>query len=200
MSVMKAKKKKIKKQLRLKGINGKIKPSAQDIRIAQELIKPGVKKAKALEAAGIPPGSARSNSAEICSRPGVRAALAMAMEEAGVTTTKIATVLNEGLAATKIMSVNLLVLEKDTLPRKDGIIDATTEEPQIEKAFVRVEDYPTRHSYLRTASELLDLFPAKDAPGSPDIAPSEERNLIEQAEKAAEGRDISRYTVIREQR
>jgi hypothetical protein len=40
MSVQKAKKKKVKKQLRLKGINGKIKPSAQDIRIAKELVSP----------------------------------------------------------------------------------------------------------------------------------------------------------------
>lgn len=197
----KSKKKKIKKQLRLKGINGKIKPTAQDVRIAKELVKPGVKKGEALIAAGIPPLSARSNSAEIIARPGVQAALVMAMEEAGVTTQRIAGCVNDGLSATKIVSVNLLVLDKDELPRKDGFVDATKDEPLIERAFVRVEDYAVRHSYVRTAAELLDLFPAKEqAPGSPDLPPSEEKNLIEQAEKAAGSRDISRYTVIREQR
>jgi hypothetical protein len=203
MSVKKkAQKKKIKRQLRLKGINGKIKPTPQDIRIAKELVKPGVKKGEALIAAGVSPASARSNSAEIIARPGVQAALVTAMAEAGVTTERIAQVVNEGLSATKIINVNLLVLgteEKKDMPCKDGIIDATkAEEPLIEKAFVRVEDYATRHSYVRTASELLDLFPAKDNPGAPDMPPGEESRMIEQAEQAAGSRDISRYTVIRE--
>jgi hypothetical protein len=198
MSVQKAKKKKVKKQLRLKGINGKIKPSAQDIRIAKELVKPGVKKGEALVAAGVSPASARSNSSEIIARPGVQAALVMAMTEAGVTTERIAQVVNEGLAATKIITTNLLVLDKD-IPRKDGFIDSTKkDEPLIEKAFVRVEDYPTRHAYVRTAAELLDLFPAKGLPGTPDMPPEEEQNMIARAEASAKERDISRYTVIRD--
>jgi hypothetical protein len=199
MSVQKAKKKKVKKQLRLKGINGKIKPSAQDIRIAKELVKPGVKKGEALVAAGVSPASARSNSSEIIARPGVQAALVMAMAEAGVTTERIAQVVNEGLGATKIITTNLLVLDKDILPRKDGFIDSTKKDgPLIEKAFVRVEDYPTRHAYVRTAAELLDLFPAKGLPGTPDMPLEEEQNMIARAEASARERDISRYTVIRD--
>lgn len=194
----KAKKKQIKRQLRLKGINPAVKPTEQDVKIAQNLAA-GMKKGEALIAAGISPENARSNSAEIIGRPGVRAALALALDEAGVGLTRIAQVLNEGLSATKIISANLLVTDengKEELPCTNGFVDATAE--SAAKEFIRVEDFSVRHKYLETSCKLLDLFPREAAPGSPDLPPDEEMNLIKQAEAAVGQRDISRYTVIRE--
>jgi hypothetical protein len=147
----------------------------------------------------VTPASARSNSAEIINRPGVRAALAVAMDDAGVTTERIAQVLNEGLSATKIISANLLIADEDgkeELPCTNGYIDATKENSAVE--LVRVEDFSVRHKYLETSCKLLDLFPREATPGSPDLPAGEEANLIKQAEEAAGQRDISRYTVIRE--
>lgn len=193
----KAKKKRQQRQLRLKGIGGKIRPTPQDILIARALAS-GAKKGKACMAGGVSEKSAAKNSAEILAKPGVRAALAMAMDEAGVTTERIAQSLNEGLGATKVISANLLVLGKaDKI--ESGIIDATEGSP-ASQAFVRVEDYPTRHRYLETGCKLLDLFPRDGAPGGPDLDPAEEANLIRQAEAAVGNRDISRYTVIRERK
>lgn len=128
--------------------------------IAKNLAE-GKKKGEALIAAGVSPASARSNSAEILARPGVRAALATALDDAGVTTERIAKVLDEGLSATRIMSATLEVLnesDETELPRKDGYIDATQIDEE-RKVFVRVEDFAVRHKYLDTSCKLLGLFP-----------------------------------------
>jgi hypothetical protein len=203
---VKAKKKKIKKQLRLKGINGKVKPSPQDLLIAKNLAE-GKKKGEALKLAGVSPASARSNSAEILARPGVRAALAMTLEDAGITTKRIAECLNEGLSATKIISANLLVLnagEEKEMPCVNGFIDATAKESEdegSEKTLIRVEDFAVRHKYLETSCKLLDLFPREGSVVTEErVTVTEERNLIDQAEGEAGKRDISRYMVRREQK
>lgn len=198
-TTMKAKDKIKKRQLRLKGINGKIRPSAQDVRIAENIVTKGMKKGEALIAAGVPEGSAKSNSAEILARPGVRAAMAMALERADVNLDRVAQVLNEGLSATKIISANLLIVDadgKEELPCKDGFIDATDEARQ--KEFIRVEDFAVRHKYLETSCKLLDLFPSERTPGNPgDTLPSgEEQSMIAAAEAEASQRNISRYVVV----
>lgn len=193
----KAKRKKQQKQLKLKGISAKIKPTPQDVLIAKNLVAAGMRRGKALVAAGVSPKSAAKNSAEYCNRPGVRAALAMALEEAGVTIETVAEKLDEGMRATKVISANLLVLGKaDKI--EGGIIDAT-EDSKASSAFVRVEDFPTRHKYLETSCKLLDLYPREQDPGG-GLPPDEELGIIERAEQAAGTRDISRYTVIHERR
>ncbi len=196
---MKSKKKKA-RQLRLKGISGiKIKPTAQDIKIAEGLAA-GKKKNESLVDAGVSPENARSNSAELLARPGVRAALSEALDKANVNIDRVAQALNEGLSATKIISANLLVIAEDgkeELPVKDGYIDATDEAKQ--KEFIRVEDFAVRHKYLETSIKLLDLFPAEGSVITEErVTISEERNLIDQAESEAAKRDISRYMVTRE--
>ena len=195
---MKKKAKKKARQLRLKGISGiKIKPTEQDIKIAAGLAA-GKKKNEALTDAGVSPENARSNSAELLGRPGVRAALAEALDKASVNIDRVAQALNEGLSATKIISANLLVIAEDgkeVLPIKDGYIDATDEAKQ--KEFIRVEDFAVRHKYLETSIKLL--FPAEGSVITEErVTISEERNLIDQAEAKAAKRDISRYMVTRE--
>ncbi len=198
---MKKKANKKVRQLRLKGISGiKIKPTEQDIKIAAGLAA-GKKKNEALVEAGVSPENARSNSAEILARPGVRAALAIALDRANVNLDRVATVLNEGLSATRIIEANLLVMvdangkTKQEFPCKDGYIDATGE--GVQKEFVRVEDYAVRHKYLETGIKLLDLLPSEGKPVG-EISPFEEQNMIAAAEAAASQRDITRYTVTRE--
>lgn len=192
----KAQKKKTAKQLRLKGINPKVRPTKRDVAIAEGLAA-GMKKGEALVAAGFAPATARANSAEIIGRPGVRAALAMALDRADVGVDRVAQALNEGLAATKVISANLLmVAEGDELPE---VIDATQDDATKQRAFIRVEDFSVRHKYLETSCKLLDLFPATgQQQGGPDLPPDEELDMIKKAEAAVGQRDISRYTVIRE--
>lgn len=154
-----SKTKKKSRQMRLKGINGKVRPTPQELLIAKNLAE-GKKKGEALIAAGVSPASARSNSAEILARPGVRAALAVALDDAGITTERIAKKLDEGLDATKIISANLIVVGEDgkqELPIKNGYVDATEESKRIE--LVLVKDFQTRHRYLETSCKLMGLFP-----------------------------------------
>ena len=182
--------KKISGQRRLKGISGKVKPSAQDLMIAKNVIVGKMKKGRALEAAGISPAAARSNSADIFRRPGVQAAMSMVMEEAGITPQVIAQKLNEGLNATKVISANMLMLGEQ---KPDEIIDGTAiAGAEREKVFIRVEDFPVRHKYLETSCKLMDLFP-HDKPQGAGIDPEVEQNMIMQAEQEAGKRDVSRY-------
>jgi len=196
------KKKKAKKprQIPLKGISGKVKPTPQQLLIAKGLVE-GKKKGEALVGAGVSPANARSNSAEILSQPGVKVAVRQVLQEAGVTPEKLGKVLNEGLAATKVISANLLVLGKEDseVPCVDGFLDTTKMEPaEQEKIFIRVEDFPTRHRYLETGLKLLEMVPTEKTPGAPDLQPGEELNMIAQAEAEAAKRDITKFTVIRE--
>lgn len=185
-----AKVKKIPGQQRLKGITGKVKPSPQDLLIAKNLAE-GKKKGEALIGAGVSPGNAKSNSAEILARPGVQAAIKLTMQGAGITTELIAQKLREGLSATKVISANLLLLSSD---RPDEIIDATViAESDREKALIRVEDFPVRHRYLETSCKLLDLFPRDGSGPQGGMDPAEEHNLIAQAEQEAGKHDTSRY-------
>ena len=194
LSVMGAKKKAKKKkaQLRLRGISGKIKPTAQDFLIAKKIIVDGKKKGEALVEAGFSPGTVRGNSGEILRKPGVRAAMAIVMIEAGIDEELIARKLNEGMNATKIISANLLMLGDSGKP--DDVIDATAiAGAEREKAFIRVEDFQVRHKYLETSCKLLDLFPRDGSPAGGGMDPGEEQNLIAKAEADAAKRNYERY-------
>lgn len=160
--------------------------------IAKNVIVGKMKKGKALEAAGLSPAAARSNSAEIFRRPGVQAAMQLVMEEAGITPQVIAQKLNEGLNATKVISANLLMLGETGKP--DEIIDATAiAGAEREKALIRVEDFPVRHKYLETSCKLMDLFPREGVPGAGGMDPQAEQDMIMQAEQEAAKFDTSRY-------
>lgn len=122
-------------QIRLKGISGiAVRPTTEDIKIAEGLAE-GKKKIEALTEAGISESNARSNSSELCSRPGVLTALNEALNKAHVGVDRIAQKINEGLEATRPVV--------------------------IKTAMKTVPDFAVRHQYVRTASELLDLFPDK---------------------------------------
>ena len=208
MRVKKSVKEKRAKQIPLKGITGKVKPSVQDMLIAKGLAE-GKKKGEALVAAGVSPKNARSNSREILGRPGVQAALNKTLRKAGITTERIAEVLAQGLAATKVISANMLVVASETggpekeKPCKDGYILDATEAADTEAAetrvFVRVEDFAVRHKYLETSIDLLDLTPKQDSLITEErVTMTEEENLIDQAERSAGTRNTARYMVRRE--
>jgi len=200
MTVNKTTKPKKPRQIPLKGIKGKIKPTAQQLLIAKGLVE-GKKKGAALIGAGVPKGSARSNSALILGKPGIQVALKQTLQDAGVTTKRIAEVLNEGLSATKVIVANLLVIGKDgsDLPDKNGDILDGTETTAESKQFIRVEDFAVRHKYLETSCKLLDLFPTEGSVTTEErVTVSEEKNLIDQAEESVGKRNISRYMVKRE--
>lgn len=132
-------KQKIKKgkkgQLRFKGISGiAVKPTEQEVKIA-EGIAAGRTKKEALIAAGVSEKNARSNSRELTNTPGVRKALDEAFRMAGVGIHRIALVIDEGLSASKMIATKTSVFE--------------------------YPDHAVRHQFVRTASELLDLFPDK---------------------------------------
>ncbi len=133
-----------------------MKPTAQQIKIAEGLATHG-KKIKALTDAGVSKANARSNSKELTEQPGVRKALIEALRKASVGVDRIAMVVNEGLSAKKVISATVLTFE----PKKDQpeIFDAS-KLSDLSKRFLEVPDHAIRHQFVRTASELLDAFPA----------------------------------------
>ena len=78
------------------------------------------------------------------------------MEMMGTTDARLNEVLNEGLKATKVVSV-IPIKPKDAQPSTGDLPDATSK--NIE--FVDVEDYPTRHKYLETAYKLKNKYPTE---------------------------------------
>jgi hypothetical protein len=137
---IKQKIKKLKGQPKLKGLSGiAVKPTEQDIKIA-EGIALGKSKKAALMDAGVSEANARSNSAELTSAPGVQKALRDAFAKVNVGVDRIAVVIDEGLKATKVVDVT-----------KDN-----------DYPFLLFPDYSERRQMARLASELMDLFPEKE--------------------------------------
>lgn len=150
--------KKIPGQKKLKGLSGiPVKPTARQIKIAEGMAK-GLTKKQALLEAGVSEANARSNSAELTSEPGVLKALDIAFEKANVNLDRIAMTIDEGLSAKKVISAVVLTYK----PKKDqpDVIDAAALD-DVSKRFIEVADHAVRHQFVRTASELMDLFPAK---------------------------------------
>lgn len=171
---IKAKIKKGKKgQIPLKGISGiAIKPTVQDIKIAEGLAK-GLGKIEALKEAGIAETNARSNSATLTNTPGVNKALQEALGRAQVGIDRIAQTIDEGLNATKVVTV--------------------TKNNEV----VLFPDYPERRQTARFASELMGLM-VKDGPAGNGMDPEEEGALIASAEAKAQQRDVTKFVVIHE--
>ena len=78
------------------------------------------------------------------------------MEMMGTTDAYLNQVLNEGLKATKVVSV-IPLKAKEAQPNSPDLPDATSK--NIE--FIDVEDYPTRHKYLDTAFKLKNKYPTE---------------------------------------
>ena len=66
------------------------------------------------------------------------------MEKKGLTDSMLLGVLDDGLKANKVISCNIIALDKE------GMKDADS----MTKDFVDVEDHPTRHKFLDTALKL----------------------------------------------
>jgi hypothetical protein len=66
------------------------------------------------------------------------------MEKRGLTDNRLLDVLDDGLKANKVISCNIIALDKE------GMKDADS----MTKDFVDVEDHPTRHKFLDTALKL----------------------------------------------
>jgi len=78
------------------------------------------------------------------------------MEMMGTTDAYLNQKLNEGLEATKVVSV-IPIKPKEAQPNSTDLPDAASK--NIE--FVDVEDYPTRHKYLDTALKLKGSYPTE---------------------------------------
>ena len=132
---IKPKVKKKKGQLRLKGISGiPVLVTARDVKIAEGIIsKKG--KIKSLVDAGVSEKNARSNSAELIKAPGVQKAINEALDRVDAGLDRIATVIDRGLDAKKLVT--------------------------IEKEVYLVEDHAVQHQFVRTTAELRDWFPDK---------------------------------------
>ena len=78
------------------------------------------------------------------------------MELMGTTDAYLNEILNEGLKATKVVSV-IPIKPKEAQPSTGDLPDANSR--NIE--FVDVEDYPTRHKYLDTALKLKGKYPTE---------------------------------------
>ena len=74
------------------------------------------------------------------------------MEKKGLTDDRLLDVLDDGLHANKVISCNIIALNKE------GMKDADS----MTKDFVDVEDHPTRHKFLDTALKLKGYM--KDNP------------------------------------
>lgn len=66
------------------------------------------------------------------------------MEKRGLTDDRLLDVLDDGLKANKVISCNIVALDKE------GMKDADS----MTKDFIDVEDHPTRHKFLDTALKL----------------------------------------------
>ena len=78
------------------------------------------------------------------------------MELMGTTDAYLNEILNEGLKATKVVSV-IPIKPKEAQENSPELPDATSKNVE----FVDVEDYPTRHKYLDTALKLKGKYPSE---------------------------------------
>lgn len=147
-------------------------PTAKQKKLIEQIpaIVAGKKtKKKALMDAGYSEKTADKGSKEIFGSDGVRTPMQEALEKAGVTITKIAAKINEGLAAKRKFAVH------------DG----------DDVSYEYDDDYATRHKYVVTAAELHDVFPTKKVEISTpttygDLEGGKKANSVEEARKAAE--------------
>ena len=82
--------------------------------------------------------------------------IAELMEMMGTTDAYLNQKLNEGLEATKVVSV-IPIKPKEAQPSTGDLPDATSKNVE----FIDVEDYPTRHKYLDMAYKLKDRYPTE---------------------------------------
>lgn len=78
------------------------------------------------------------------------------LELMGTTDAYLNQKLNEGLEATKVVSV-IPIKPKEAQPNSPDLPDANSRNVE----FVDVEDYPTRHKYLDMAYKLKNKYPAE---------------------------------------
>jgi len=82
--------------------------------------------------------------------------IAELMEMMGTTDAYLNQKLNEGLEATKVVSV-IPIKPKEAQPSTGDLPDATSKNVE----FIDVEDYPTRHKYLDMAYKLKNKYPTE---------------------------------------
>ena len=78
------------------------------------------------------------------------------MEMMGTTDAYLNQKLNEGLEATKVVSV-IPIKPKEAQPNSPDLPDANSKNVE----FIDVEDYPTRHKYLDMAYKLKNKYPTE---------------------------------------
>jgi len=78
------------------------------------------------------------------------------LEMMGTTDAYLNQKLNEGLEATKVVSV-IPMKPKEAQPNSPDLPDATSKNVE----FIDVEDYPTRHKYLDMAYKLKNKYPTE---------------------------------------
>ena len=78
------------------------------------------------------------------------------LDEMGMTDEYLHQKLNEGLEATKVVSV-IPIKPKEAQPNSPDLPDATSKNVE----FIDVEDYPTRHKYLEMAYKLKNKYPTE---------------------------------------
>lgn len=78
------------------------------------------------------------------------------LEMMGTTDAYLNQKLNEGLEATKVVSV-IPMKPKEAQPNSPDLPDATSKNVE----FIDVEDYPTRHKYLDMAYKLKNRYPTE---------------------------------------
>ena len=82
--------------------------------------------------------------------------IAELLNEMGITDAYLNQKLNEGLEATKVVSV-IPIRSKEAQPNSPDLPNANSRNVE----FVDVEDYPTRHKYLDMAYKLKDKYPTE---------------------------------------
>jgi hypothetical protein len=88
------------------------------------------------------------------------------MEQRGLSDDRLLDVLDDGLRANKVISCNIIALDKN------GMKDADS----MTKDFVDVDDHPTRHKFLETALKLKGHMDKKDDQAGVTIIINAERH------------------------
>jgi hypothetical protein len=123
--------------------------SAKDRKTIKGILK-GKSVDRSMREAGFSPNTARGKNAVKAKElaPTIQAL----MEKRGLTDDRLLDVLDDGLKANKVISCNVIAINKE------GMKDADS----MTKDFVDVEDHPTRHKFLDTALKLKKHLDNKD--------------------------------------
>jgi len=109
------------------------------------------------------------------------------MEMMGTTDAYLNQKLNEGLEATKVVSV-IPIKPKEAQPNSPDLPNANSKNVE----FIDVEDYPTRHKYLDMAYKLKDKYPTEkhklEVEGELKLTTDAKRKLISKLDSLASKR------------